>query len=213
MLGEMIDTGLRGLRQVQQSQYISRSNERPVMNNKETKFLLREIRAIVRQEMSQIPMRDMGKNDVNSAPRSQSAQLFTTPSGPHTFLPSSPVQRDEILTIGEANSAEFSSESHADADHSHYLHRLSRNDLSNGHYSIAFCPSSIVSYVSNQANMNSMEPADSEDLTRAGETVTMEEIAREREEGEEDRESPIRGGGIYVPTALFGSPERRHRQA
>jgi hypothetical protein len=58
-----------------------------------------------------------------------------------------------------------------------------------------------------------METADNEDPTRAEETASMEEIAREREEGEDVRESPIRGGEIYVPTALFGSPEKRHRQA
>lgn len=212
MLGEMIDTGLRGLRQIQHSQYTSRINERSVVSNQDSRFLLREIRAIVREEMSQIAMRDMG-NDLNSVPRPRSAQIFRTPSDLHTTLPSGPVQRDDIFTMGQRHSAEFSSESHAEAAHSHYLNELSRNDLSYGYFSTAFCPSSMVSYVSNQANTNSTEPADNQDLTRAKETVSMEELAREREEGEEVRESRIQGGEIYVPTALFGSPERRHRQA
>lgn len=212
MLGEMINTGLRGLRQIQHNQYMGRSNERSVVSNKDSRFFLREIRAIVREEMAQFAMRDMG-SDLNSVPRPRSPQIFEAPSNLHTSLPSSSVQRDEILTTGETNSAEFFSESHVDADHSHYSNDLSRNDSSNGHYSIAFCPWSDVSYVSNQEITNPMEPADNEDPTRAEETVSMEEIPREREEGEDVRESPIRRGEIYVPTALLGSPEKRHRQA
>jgi hypothetical protein len=156
-------------------------------------------------------MRDMGKNDLNSAPRSRSAKLFTAPSSLHTCLPSSPVRRDKFLTLGEMNSPEFSSESHADADCSHYSHRLSNNDLSNGRYSIPFCPPSIVSCVSDQGHIFSMGLASSEYLTRAEETVTTEEIAREGEEGEA-RETLVRGREIYVATPLFGSPEMKNRQ-
>ncbi|KAL2817052.1 hypothetical protein BDW59DRAFT_152871 [Aspergillus cavernicola] len=181
-----IDAALKEIRQVQKDQGFLLS----VKNDPWQKEIRHEVRRILGEEVSQTKKADSG-NDSSSG----SSPRLSPPAPPPSTPPTTPSSQSyssskgtsiiELLTKQEESLPEPTS---------------SRNIQPNTH--VTFNPESEPSYVSVNEVASSKQSGVALDSPR--------QAADELEDGE--TESDGEGGGMYMPTALFGPPKPQRRR-